>query len=281
MGLIDEIKRMQQEGRADQEIVSTLINQGFPAKDVQESLTQARIKEAVLAEPNNRNVPAPIRGASATSEGLMPSVMDPNQPQGEPGPQEYSAMDQTYNSTQSQQNSEQQNYSSQTATASTYSSPTLPQPPTSNYPYGDYPQQYQQQDYPQQPLPQGSSDYPQIQQDSYSYSQGLSADTINEISEQILSEKLTPIKNKIEEIASFKNIMESKIDYLDERLKRIEKTIDRLQLSVLQKVGDYMTNVEDIKKELVETQKTFKALVPSSGINYQNQQSVPTKNKLS
>ena len=31
-------------------------------------------------------------------------------------------------------------------------------------------------------------------------------------------------------------------------------------VNVLQKVGDYMTNVEDIKKELDEVQKTFKAV---------------------
>jgi UDP-glucose 4-epimerase len=50
------------------------------------------------------------------------------------------------------------------------------------------------------------------------------------------------------------------IEYIDERLSRIEKIIDRLQLSILQRVGEYVTNVEDIKKELVETQKSFKSL---------------------
>ena len=33
----------------------------------------------------------------------------------------------------------------------------------------------------------------------------------------------------------------------------------------MQKVGDYMTNIDDIKKELVETQKSFKSLVPTLG----------------
>src|SRR3990167_2873794 len=178
MRLIDEIKRMQQEGRADQEIVSVLVGQGFPAKDVQESLAQAKIKSAVMEDSNS---PSPVASQSQTPERLMPSVLDSSQ----------------------------------------------------------------------QP------------QESYSYPQGISIDTINEISEQVITEKLSPIKNKIEEISSFKNVIESKMDHLDERLKRIEKTIDRLQLSVLQKVGDYMTNVEDIKKELIETQKTFKAALSS------------------
>ena len=44
----------------------------------------------------------------------------------------------------------------------------------------------------------------------------------------------------------------------------MEKIIDRLQLSILQKVGDYLTNVEDIKKELAETQKSFKSMLLKS-----------------
>ena len=237
---------MQQEGRADQEIVSVLVGQGFPAKDVQESLAQAKIKSAVMEDSNS---PSPVASQSQTPERLMPSVLDSSQPQ-QPDSQAYSAMDQA----QSQQYSQQENYPPQDQ--SPYNPPALPPAPASNYPYGDYPQQEYQQ-------PQDQQDYSQQPQESYSYPQGISIDTINEISEQVITEKLSPIKNKIEEISSFKNVIESKMDHLDERLKRIEKTIDRLQLSVLQKVGDYMTNVEDIKKELIETQKTFKAALSS------------------
>ncbi len=94
------------------------------------------------------------------------------------------------------------------------------------------------------------------------YTGNISSDVINEIAEQIIVEKLSPLKEKIERALDFKNIIDTKVEYIDERLKRIEHTIDRLQLSILQKVGDYMTNVEDIKHELQETQKSFKALIP-------------------
>jgi hypothetical protein len=94
------------------------------------------------------------------------------------------------------------------------------------------------------------------------YTGNISSDVVNEIAEQIIVEKLTPLKDKIERALDFKNIIDTKVDYIDERLKKIERTIDRLQLSVLQKVGEYMTNVEDIKQEIVETQKSFKALLP-------------------
>lgn len=98
---------------------------------------------------------------------------------------------------------------------------------------------------------------PQAQQ-NYDYSQGgLSSDTIMEISEQVVSEKLSDVRKKLEKISSFKTELESKTERLEERLKRIEQIIDNLQSSVLKKVGDYVINVEDIKTELIETQKTF------------------------
>ena len=104
---------------------------------------------------------------------------------------------------------------------------------------------------------------PQAQQ-NYDYSQsGLSSDTIMEISEQVVSEKLSDVRKKLEKISSFKTELESKTEMLEERLKRIEQIIDNLQSSVLKKVGDYVVNVEDIKTELIETQKTFAKVLGS------------------
>ncbi|MCX8158940.1 MAG: hypothetical protein N3D20_01465 [Candidatus Pacearchaeota archaeon] len=129
------------------------------------------------------------------------------------------------------------------------------QQPIEQSPQEQYPPQPQyapQEQYPQQYSPETYQQYaPQPQ---------LPTDIISEIAEQIITEKLSPIKTQLEKSIDFKTTAESKIEYLDERLKRIEKIIDRLQLSVLQKVGDYLTNVEDIKKELIEMQKTFKSL---------------------
>jgi hypothetical protein len=110
-----------------------------------------------------------------------------------------------------------------------------------------------------------------VQQPGQDYSRGnsdyipasLSSDTITEISEQIVSEKLTDVRKKMEKIISSKNELDARTDSIEERLKRIEKIIDTLQTSVLRKVGDYVTNVDDIKKELVETQKTIGKVLSS------------------
>jgi hypothetical protein len=134
--------------------------------------------------------------------------------------------------------------------------PEAPQESQEAYASPQYPQQYEQTA-PLENYPQQSYDYGQQYQQ---YSSGVSADTISEIAEQVASEKLSSIKKSIEKVIDFKTALEAKMESLDERLKRIEKIIDRLQLSVLQKVGEYVANVEDLKKDLAETQKTFKSV---------------------
>lgn len=124
-----------------------------------------------------------------------------------------------------------------------------PQNQTQDYSYQNQ-SAYQGQDYQyQDPSQQGA---PQ--------QYGLSSDTMSEIAEDVVADKLFTIKKELDKIIDFRNTVQAKMEYLDERLKRIEKVIDRLQLSVLQKVGEYVASTEDIKKELEEMQKTFKVM---------------------
>lgn len=129
--------------------------------------------------------------------------------------------------------------------------------------YADQNQQYAQQDYPQQ--------YGQAQQQYEQYdSYNSNTDTVTDIAEQVVAEKLASIRKQLETAIALKTTMEAKILAIDDRLKRMEKIIDRLQLSILQKVGEYVTNVDDIKKEMIETQKSFKALLntkPNKGVD--------------
>jgi uncharacterized protein YeeX (DUF496 family) len=113
--------------------------------------------------------------------------------------------------------------------------------------------QYQDQYAPQ---------YDQGYQDYQAPPQGLSSDTITEIAEQVVSENLSSLRTQVKKSINSQNTIETKIEILDERLKRIEKIIDKLQLSILERVGDYVSDVSDLKKEIIETQKSFKALNP-------------------
>jgi len=172
------------------------------------------------------------------------------------------------------------------------SDPAVPLP--SSYPQ-DLPQDVSQDTLqasimqsPQESLPeapaQGQEEFQEAPQETYEpsyqqypqYSQApLSSDTITEIAEQVVSEKLSNIRNKLEKTIELKTETETKLTSLNERLQRIEKIIDRLELSILQKVGEYAGNVSDLKKELIETQKSFKSLSPKQ--HSQNPKNPPHK----
>lgn len=118
--------------------------------------------------------------------------------------------------------------------------------------------------------PQYSGEYAgyQQQQDYYGqtygqyqpYQESLSSDVISEIAEQVVSEKLSLLNEKLEKAIDFKTTAEARITSLSERLIRIEQILDKLQIALLHKVGEYVQDVADMKKELVETQKSFKVV---------------------
>lgn len=139
-------------------------------------------------------------------------------------------------------------------------------PQYSPSPPGTEQDQTQEYDQPPQQPGGGYNEYSQYD-DGYGggqYSAGLSPDTITEIAEQAITERISPIKDQLDKIIDMRNTFSTEITHISDRLERIEKIIDRLQLSLLQKVGEYVTNVDDIKKELVQTQKSFKALTRKS-----------------
>lgn len=206
MGLIEDVKRMQEEGRSDIEITRIFTQRGVSDREINAALAQSRIKEAVSGG-DYPPVPSP--------QGMSPKQNH-----------EYDEMQPSMLAPEAQQTPE-------------YIPPN---------PQG-YEQAYAPQSYPE---------YQQYQ------SSGISSDTITEIAEQVVDEKISQIRDSLKKTLDLKNTLESKMEYLDERLKRIEKIIDRLQLSILQKVGEYVTNIDDIKKELVETQKSFKSLLPEA-----------------
>jgi len=128
---------------------------------------------------------------------------------------------------------------------------TLQQPPQSDEIYATNPQTIPEEQDVYYPQPQG--DY---------YSPGESyTSTIIEISEQVFSEKIQALQKKIEEISEFKVLAESKMDNLLERIKNVEKIIDNLQISILEKVGSYGGNLESIKNEMSMMQDSFRKMV--------------------
>lgn len=115
----------------------------------------------------------------------------------------------------------------------------------------------------QAPLMQGEysyQSYPQQQYQAYEY-QRADTETITEIAEQIVAEKLQKTEKQILEITAFKTETAGKISNVDERLRRIEMLIDRLQTSILGKIGEYGKNVSDLKEEMLTTQESFSKIL--------------------
>ena len=56
-------------------------------------------------------------------------------------------------------------------------------------------------------------------------------------------------------------LTQTKIDNIADRLKRIEATIDKLQMTILEKIGSYGNNLESIKKEMAMMQDSFGKVV--------------------
>jgi hypothetical protein len=120
----------------------------------------------------------------------------------------------------------------------------------------EYSQQYPQY---QQEYPQEYQQYPQYQQP---YSQpSISSDTMTEIAEQVSHEKIAEFEKKTGNLREFRTITEAKLANLDERLKKIENIIEKLQLAILGKVSDNMQDIKEIKSEMRGMQETFSKLV--------------------
>jgi len=104
---------------------------------------------------------------------------------------------------------------------------------------------------------QGYGDYYQQTPQAYSdqgYYQGgggaANTENVSEIAEQVVTEKLNAYKQKVGDVASFKNTIQDKVDDIDDRLKRIEATIDKLQQAVIGKIGEFGETSAMIHKDL-------------------------------
>jgi predicted component of type VI protein secretion system len=119
-----------------------------------------------------------------------------------------------------------------------------------------------------QPAPAEENYYTQTPQaydqsyDTGGYGTGtVDPDTVTEIAQQVVEEEFKNYKKKTGDLINFKNTTEEKIDNLDERLKRIENTIDKLQQSIIQQIGEFGENTNYIRKDLENLHNTTSKLM--------------------
>jgi len=219
MTLEEEVKQMRIRGLSDNQIRDNLKVRGTPEQKISELMSQNMTNQ--------------------TQQRQEPQQYEPQAPQGFPIPEQNSAVEPKI---KNQDMGEMEK--------------SILIPPQEGYKEKEYEpnQKSTIQEYSAPEPSYGYQDYQPYQ----SYSSGPSPDLITEIAEQIIAEKLSVVRKALEKSLDLRNTIGAKVDYLDERLKRIEKTIDSLQSAVLKKVGDYINDVQDIKKEIIETQKSLK-----------------------
>jgi|GEM_PF-493761 hypothetical protein len=238
MGALDQVVDLKNKGVSDQEIIQKLTEQGLAPADITDALSRAQIKSAV----------SNLDEQGDSTEGMEHSILgNEDEPDRLPTEGDITDADLTPPSP-----------------GMGYGRPMMGMPAkiTKEIPGEDM---YEPQNafYPQQQYQQYPEMQDQSQQQGYGYAPMAApdTDTMMEVAEQVFSEKNKPIQKKIDEMNEFKVLTQSKVDYISERLKKIESIIDSLQSSILDKVEGYGDGLESIKKEMGMMQDSFGKVV--------------------
>ncbi len=223
MGLLEQISQMKKDGLSNEEISLMLQERGNSPKDINDAFNQEKIKNAVYSEEPE---------IDSQDDFSMKNPQVPVLPQ------------RTFYQPKTQEEEEQKYYT----------------PKTPAYNTQKYPEQYSQQY--QEYLENPQEEYYPTEQYGEEYSEAYSTDMIIEIAEQVFSEKIKKIENQIERFNEFVNLAETKITNNSERIKRIESIIDKLQIAIIEKIGNYGKSIESVKKEMEMIEDSFSKIIP-------------------
>ena len=246
MGVLEKVMDLKGRGVPENEIINDLREQGISPGAISEALNQAKIKSAVSSEDNIRNK-------------MEPSIMGPegaeSPPRELPTEGAVSDVDLTPAPPSSYQTYQPQRISvSQEIPEEEY----VPRPQGESYArqiQQEYQQPYQSEEYMPEYYPSQEYEY------GYSTTGRSDTDTLIEVAEQVFSEKVKPLQKYIEDLNEFKILVQTKIDNISDRLKRIESNIDKLQAEILERVGSYGRGLENVKKEMGMVQESFGKIV--------------------
>ncbi len=225
MATLERVMQMKQQGIPESQIIPLLRKEGISPKEINDALSQSKIKSEL-----NSNTPE-IGYENYPPEQNYESNYSPqnNFPIQPPYPiQEFPEQEQTREDFQSQsphyQNEEEE------------------------YP----PKNYSPEEYSQEPY----QNYPE-----YQSPQSADIETMNDIAEQIVEEKTSPIKKQISEFKQFKEEIKSEIKDLNKRLQKIENAFGNLQAAILGKIGEQSKSLQDLTKEMQLTQDSFSKII--------------------
>ncbi|MBS3084361.1 hypothetical protein J4411_00415 [Candidatus Pacearchaeota archaeon] len=226
MTLTDRILDLKRQGTPDYEIEMRLRNEGVSPMEINDAMNQSKIKEAVSGEGNY------------SKKGMVPSIMGGSEE--EEKRQEEPEEEDTY--TPSPAPSQNQTYSDYSAQ----------EPGQSPYPpyYSD--SSSEEEYYEETPSEENYENNPQ--------NYPMNSETIIEVAEQVFFEKVKKIEEDLKKLKEFMTVSAPAIEDIDERLKRIEKNFDKMQIAILDRVGSFGKNIDSLKKEVEMVEDSFEKL---------------------
>jgi len=231
MAALERVMQMKQQGIAEPQIIDLLKKEGSSPKEINEALSQSKIKTELSPQQIN-----PM-GTHQQQEQFSPNPTIPHAPTP-------SQVTQEIPGTQMQPSMMREIPYQETPRAQLPPEQAL----SSEQPNYSYP--------PQSPV---STEMPYY--DEYQPQQSADIETINDIAEQIVEEKTSLIKKQITDISRFKEELAMEVKRINQRLSRIENTFDELQITILKKIGSYGEDIQNISKEMHETQDSFSKII--------------------
>lgn len=222
MAVLEKVMQLKQQGATEPQIIDFLRQEGVSPREIDEALSQSKIKSMINA--GQEEIPQP-------EEPYEPSQPSEMQPQ----------------NTVSQPNMTQMNYQQQEEYQQPFQQPMNQIPFKGQLPeiYEQAPEQYAPQEYYEEYAPQQNSNI----------------ETINDIAEQIVEEKNLELKKQISAFSEFKDSLSLEVEKINERITRMENVFNELQIAILKKIGDYGENIQNIEKEMHMTQNSFSKIL--------------------
>src|SRR3989344_5190145 len=243
MTTLEEVQNMKDQGYNDDEIISSLEEQGVSPKEIYDSLNQAQIQGDISNIQGSNN--------DETYSPEYPQYKEQNQSGGHITPM-------------SQESDE------------IYAPQQYAEEPMQTQGAGQYAEQ--EMSYPEQNYNQAYA--PQQGYETEYNSEGYDSSSMMDIAEQIIDNKLVPVIDKINNLSEFKTIIQSQVENIEIRLKKIESVIDRLQITILEKVGSYGDNLSSIKREMSMMQESFgKVINPLTDRNLESSSKTLSRKK--
>ena len=231
MALLERVNAMKEQGFSEDQVTNTLVEEGFSPLEINESISQSRIKAAVSQNSGSDMQPSMMESGVGPQFVTVPEerTTSPSAPM--PSQAAYEQMPQ------------QEAYAPEPA----YSPEAQQQPAYTGYEGGYAPQQ-QYSAYPQDA---GGQYYPQV----------LDIETVRDISKQYVEESLRSIRSEISMMSKMKTEIKFEMQDIENRLAKIESVIQELQSAVLRKMGEYGEAISGISDEIRATQDSFSKVI--------------------